>query len=283
MTDRIIALVDGSAYSKSVCGHAAWVAERTGLEVALMHVLGRREGAAGSDLSGAIALGARSSLLTQLSSLDEQRAKLVVHRGRAILEDAKALLDEAGVRASEHLRHGDLIEAIAETETGAGMVLIGKRGEAAGFAREHLGSNLERVIRAATKPLLVASRAFRPVERVLIAYDGSASAMRAVDYVAQSPLYAGLATRIVTVGAASEALRNGQRDAKARLAAAGLEAETEILPGQPEEALGKMVEEAPFDHLVMGASGHSRLRALFVGSTSLEMIRTCKVPILLVR
>lgn len=283
MTKKIIALVDGSTYSKSVCDHAAWIADRAGYAVELMHVLGRREGGAGSDLSGAISLGARSALLEELSSLDEQRAKLSLTRGRAILEDAKALLDAADVKATEHLRHGDLIEAISEKEGDAEMILIGKRGEAADFAKGHLGSNLERVLRAASKPLFVASRAFRPISKVLIAYDGSASAMRAVDYVARSPLYTGLGIRVVTVGSATDAAKKGLEDAKAMLSAAGFEAQTGILPGQPEEALGKLIDEADFDHLVMGASGHSRLRSLFVGSTSLEMIRTCKVPILLVR
>ncbi|MDF0603565.1 universal stress protein [Psychromarinibacter sp. C21-152] len=283
MIMKIIALVDGSTYSKSVCDHASWIARRGDYAVELMHVLGRREGGAGSDLSGAISLGARSALLEELSSLDEQRAKLSLTRGRAILEDAKALLGETGIRTTEHLRHGDLIEAISEKEGEAEMILIGKRGEAANFAKGHLGSNLERVMRASSKPLFIASRAFRPIGKILIAYDGSASAMRAIDYVARSPIYAGLGIRIVTVGSATEVAKNGLEDAKAMLSAAGLDAETGILPGQPEEALGKLIEADEFDHLVMGASGHSRLRSLFVGSTSLEMLRTCKVPILLVR
>ena len=96
MTKKIIALVDGSAYSRSVCDHAAWIAGCGDYAVELMHVLGRRESGAGSDLSGAISLGARSALLEELSSLDEQRAKLALTRGRAILEDAKALLEELG-------------------------------------------------------------------------------------------------------------------------------------------------------------------------------------------
>ncbi|NQU71333.1 MAG: universal stress protein, partial [Rhodospirillales bacterium] len=36
---KIIALVDGYVYSRSVCGHAAWVASRTGAGVELIHVL----------------------------------------------------------------------------------------------------------------------------------------------------------------------------------------------------------------------------------------------------
>lgn len=283
MTTKIVALVDGSAYSRSVCDHAAWIAGRGGHGVELMHVLGRRETAAGTDLSGALSLGARTALLEELSSLDAQRAKLSLARGRAILEDARAILAEEGIRATEHLRHGDLVEAITEREGAAEMILIGKRGEASDHARDHLGSNLDRVMRSVSRPLFIASRAFRPPQKVLVAYDRSPSAMRAVDYVARSPLHAGLEIRIVTVGPATDVAQKGLADAKAMLSAAGIAAETEIRPGQPEAALGRLVEEEGFDHLVMGASGHSRLRTLFVGSTSLEMIRTCKVPILLIR
>lgn len=283
MTKKIIALVDHSIYSKSVCDHAAWVAERTGYAVELMHVLGRRETGHGGDLSGQIALGARSTLLNELSELDEQRAKLSVQRGRAILEDAKAILDAAGVSASMHLRHGDLVEAIIEKEADAEMILVGKRGEAADFAKGHLGSNLERVMRVSTKPLFVASRAFKPIEKVLIAYDGSPSAARAVDYVARQKLHTGLSVKVVMVGTPSTDVSKRLDDARAMLAAGGHKAATEHLYGHPEEVLERLVEEGPFDHLVMGASGHSRLRALFVGSTTLALIRACKVPILLVR
>ncbi len=60
-------------------------------------------------------------------------------------------------------------------------------------------------------------------------------------------------------------------------------AETAILPGQPETALGKLVDEAQFGMLVMGAYGHSRIRSLIIGSTTTAMIRSCKVPVLLMR
>jgi nucleotide-binding universal stress UspA family protein len=284
MTTKIIALVDGSVYSASVCEHAAWAAARTGWTVEILHVLGRREGAARTDLSGSIALGARTALLQELAELDAQRAKLVSHRGRAILEDARAIVDRAGVtEITTRLRQGDIVDTLAEQETGAELVLIGKRGEAADFAKGHLGSNLERIVRASHRPILVASRTFRPVSRVLVAYDGGPSAMRAVEHIARSALYQGLSVTMATVGSASETVRKGLEDARAMLAAAGLEAGTEILPGQPETALGELVEKAPYDLLVMGAYGHSRIRSLISGSTTTEMLRSCKVPVVLVR
>ncbi len=281
---KIVALVDGSIYSASVCDHAAWISQRTGSPVELIHVLGRREAADTHDHSGAIKLGARTALLQELAELDAQRAKLISHRGRAILEDARAILDKNGVTdITTRLRHGDIVEAVAEVEGAARVIIIGKRGEAADFAKGHLGSNLERIVRASHKPVFVASRAFRPISKVLVAYDGGASAMKAVDHIARSPLFHGLAVHVVTVGSATPEVTKGLADAKAMLKASGIEAETSVLPGQPEAALGKLVEEAQFDMLVMGAYGHSRVRSLIIGSTTTAMIRSCKVPVVLMR
>ncbi|MDP2080383.1 MAG: universal stress protein [Pseudotabrizicola sp.] len=284
MTQKIIALVDGSTYSASVCDHAAWIAGRTGAAVEVLHVLGRREGVDKQDLSGTIKLGARTALMEELAELDAQRAKLVVHRGRAILEDAHAILTRAGVaEITTRLRNGDIVETVAEIEADASLILIGKRGEAADFAKGHLGSNLERIVRASHKPVIVASRAFRPVQKVLVAYDGGASAMKAIDHIAGSPLFAGLQVTVATVGAPSAEVKKGLDDASAMLRAAGLQAQTAIVEGQAETALAKMVEADGFDMLVMGAYGHSRIRSLVIGSTTTEMLRACKVPVVLVR
>ncbi|WGV16555.1 universal stress protein [Fuscovulum ytuae] len=282
--DKIIALVDGSIYAASVCEHAAWIASHTGSSVELVHVLGRREAAPTDDHSGAIALGARTTLLTQLAELDAQRAKLISQRGRAILDDAQALVRQAGVAdVTTRLRHGDIVETVAEVEREAGLILIGKRGEAADFAKGHLGSNLERIVRASHKPVFVAARAFKPISKVLIAHDGGASAAKAVDHIARSPLFQGLSVHVVTVGDATPAATKGLAEAKARLSAAGIEAETSILPGQPETALSTFIDEVQLDMLVMGAYGHSRIRSLIIGSTTTEMVRSCKVPVLLIR
>ncbi|WP_449043446.1 universal stress protein [Paracoccus versutus] len=281
---KIVALVDGSTYSNSVCEHAAWVSGRTGAPVELLHVLGRREAPEKQDLSGAIALGARTTLLEELAELDAQRAKLVSHRGRAVLEDASAILERSGVAGiTIRLRHGDMIEVVAEVEADAGMIMIGKRGEAADFAKGHLGSNLERIVRASHKPVLVASRAFRPVSKVLVAYDGGVSAMKAVDHIARNPLFRDLEIHLVTVGTSTQKAQKELADAKASLKTAGIEAQTSVLPGQPESSLAKLMDEMQFDMLVMGAYGHSRIRSLIIGSTTTAMIRSCKVPVFLIR
>ena len=63
MTEKIIALVDGSIYAECVCQLAAWISSRTGAPVELIHVLGRQDTGGSSDLSVSIRLCARSKLL----------------------------------------------------------------------------------------------------------------------------------------------------------------------------------------------------------------------------
>lgn len=282
---KLIAFVDGSVYSESVCDHTAWIAQGTGYSVELLHVLGRREvSSAPSNLSGNITLGARTALLEELSSLDEQRAKLAQKYGRAILDDAKARIEAAGVgEVSAKLRIGDIVDTVAEFEADAEMVVVGKRGEAADFAKLHLGSNLERIVRAGRKPVFVASRGFKPIERFLIAYDGGASSMKAVDYVARGKLFAGLQCRLLTVGPDTAETRKRLDDARAILEGGGYSVEASVMQGQPETVIAHAVESEAIDLLVMGAYGHSRVRSLIIGSTTTGMVRSCKIPIALFR
>lgn len=284
MTNILLALVDGSIYSKSVCDHAAWAAGRMNAEVDLLHVLDRQPGAGKSDLSGSIALGARTALLEELSSLDEQRAKLLSQKGRAILDDARAIIEAAGQKvAGAHLRMGEIVDTVIEQEGPASMLMVGKRGEEADFASLRLGAHLERFIRASHKPVFVASRAFKPIDTVIVAYDGGASSQRVVDHIARNPLFSGLKIDLVTVGQRNRDTEKAQEDAKAILTGAGLSAETSILSGQPDEVLGKRVEEHGSCLVAMGAYGHSRIRAFVLGSTTSEMLRSCKAPVLLMR
>lgn len=282
-TNTLLALVDGSAYSESLCHHAAWIAEKTGWATRLYHVIAPEQGSNAQDLSGAIRLGARSKLLQELSELDAERARLAHAKGRAILEDAAQIVSAKGAVVETRLRQGDVLETVLAKETRGEMILLGKRGEAASQAMAHLGSSLERVLRATQKPVLIANRHFAPIERVVLAYDHSQSSQKAVDYVAQSPLTKGLEVTLATAGVPSEACSKGLAAAQQRLTQAGLVARIETQNAPPEEALAKITEHAPHALLVMGAYGHARLRSLIIGSTTTALIRACKVPVLVIR
>ncbi|WP_138936640.1 universal stress protein [Roseovarius arcticus] len=282
--DKILTLLDGSAYSESVCHHTAWIAQKLNAGVEAMHVLGRREGAASSDLSGALGLGARSTLLAELSSLDEQWAKLAQAKGHAILEDAKAILEQDGVPVVNlRLRKGDILDAVREVENDIRAIIIGKRGEGADSARGHLGSNLERIVRISKVPVFAASREFKPISKVLVAYDGSSSANIAIKRMSVSPAFKDLDVCVLCVGQDNARAQATAEEAVAKLHGANILASPRAATGEPEEVLAKLVSDEGFNLLVMGAYGHSRIRSLIIGSTTTAMIRTVKIPVLLYR
>ena len=282
---HLIALIDGSGYSQSVRDLTCWVAKRTEASVELMHVLGRRGvGSEPADLSGNLKLGARSALLQELADLDEQKAKLELKRGRLLLEEAKSGLEEAGLSSvTSKLRHGDLIDAIGKFEGDADLIIIGKRGEAADFAKLHLGSNLERVVRSATKPVLVASRAFKPINKFLIAFDGGESAMEALRHIAGGKLFTGLPCVLLCVGKPTDSLQEKLDDAATILRKAGYDVDAGFEAGEPEDVIKNRIEADGIDLLIMGAYGHSRIRNLIIGSTTTEMVRSCHVPVMMFR
>ncbi|MCB0186956.1 MAG: universal stress protein [Caldilineaceae bacterium] len=289
ITDAILACVDGSLYTDSVCAHAAWVAQRLQAPVQVLHVQPTHtDYAAPRDLSGAIGLGAKSSLLEKLTQVDEARGKLDNQKGKVILEHARGELTDAGIGGEVtpivtlH-RRGSLVETIAELEATTQLIVLGKRGEHADFARLHLGSNLERVVRSAHHPVLVAARGFKPIKRVVIAYDSGASTRKAIDYLVQSPLLQGLECHLLKVGADSEENRAQLAEAERTLQQAGFSVRASLQQGHADDLLADYVKTEAMDLLVMGAYGHSHIRALIIGSTTSNMLRSCLVPVLMFR
>jgi Universal stress protein UspA and related nucleotide-binding proteins len=282
---KVLALIDGSQYAQSVCDHVAWIGSRTDISVDLLHVIGRRDVSTEPvNLSGNIGLGARTALLEELAELDAQKAKIAHKRGRLLLDGAREQIRAAGVGQVEtKLRNGDLVETVVDFEKEADLIVIGKRGEGADFAKGHLGSNLERVVRSTRKVIVIASRAFKPIQKVLIAYDCGSTALKAIDQVARNPILQGLSCKLVMAATDTADNRRKIEDASIILKAAGFPVETEVVQGEPNKVISEMIERDKFDLLVMGAYSHSRLRSLFLGSTTTEMIRSCKVPVAIFR
>ena len=55
------------------------------------------------------------------------------------------------------------------------------------------------------------------------------------------------------------------------------------MPGPAERGVPWYAEEENMGLLVMGGFSHSRLRSLVLGSTTAELMRACKIPVLLLK
>ncbi len=281
----ILACTDGSTYAPSVYQHAAWAAARLGASVEVLHVLDHhRERAPHFDFSGTIGIDASLHLTEELTKHEEAAGRVARLKGKAILDDARQQLAAAGVAdITATQRHGTLVETLEELEPRCQLVVLGKRGEHADMARGHLGGELERVIRTAVRPVLVAARAFEPIERFLLAYDGGPSATKAVEFALASPLLRGAACHLLRAGHVDDQAKWYLEETATKLRAAGYEVITHAVSGEPETVIAETLKREGIRLLVMGAYGHSPIRALILGSTTTTMVRTCAVPVLMFR
>lgn len=281
----IIACTDGSTFAPSVYQHAAWAALRLNADVEVLHVINHhREHSQTHDLSGAIGIDARAELIEELTLLEEAQGRVARIKGKALLEEARQQLSAAGVtNVTLTKRHGAVVETLAELEPRTELVVVGKSGEHAVLAKGQVGGHLENLIRISVRPVLVAERQFKPIQRFLIAFDNSLSARKAVAYVAASPLLRGLECHLVMVGRADAAHESALQEAREQLTRAGYNVTAQLLPGKAATVIADKLKSAGIDLLVMGAYGHSQIREFFVGSTTTKLVRTCPASVLMFR
>lgn len=281
---RIIICTDGSQYSDACCRYATWIAKRmaSSLETVYVSDLWQYETPLIADLGASFGMQPFQGFITQMQEMEKEKS--------ALLETAlHRIFKEAGwdVPVLFHHRTGflqDVLDALESEGNPVDLVVLGKRGENANVATGHLGSTMERVVRASNKPCLVASRAYHPIQRVVFAYDGGASCQAGLDWIVQNvAILEHCQLQLVSVLDDAIAAADALRDAETRLTQGGLKPQSQLLHGIPQDAISSFVEMERADLLMMGAYGHGRLREFFIGSTTAELLMRCQVPVLMFR
>jgi nucleotide-binding universal stress UspA family protein len=280
MYKEILFCTDGSPASDVAGDYAIWFAKKLGGRLHALHVVDIRllEGPWIADLSGAVGAQPYSAMLPQLQQIQREKAT-------TILAAVEKRCRDAGVTCETAYETGTLAHVMLQYEERADIVVLGQHGEHATWSDGSLGSSVERMARASVKPCLVATDKFQPIQHMLIAYDGSEESSKALRTgIALAPSL-GAKVTITTVAAlggedaASEILHK----AKQLALDGGVEANLELLHGDPEIEILQVRETVGADLVVMGAYGHTRIRELILGSTTSHVLRKANVPVLLVR
>ncbi len=277
----IFVAVDGSPVTPQLCEYAAWLFNSINQPVHLLHSVERSFAPAVADLSGQIGLGASEDLLNELASVEQKRSQLLLQRAAKILQHCKTLMQNAGVKHVElHSRHGDLAESLIDFEDQIRVLILGIKGEDHAEEEAGVGHQLEKVIRALHRPILIVNDEFKTPENIMLAYDGGEASKKALQMVIESPALNSRYCHLVAVGESKEAVIN---DASEMLKSSGIEYRAKILKGELLQSLIDYQEQHQIDLTVMGAFGHSKIRDFLVGSFTAKMIATTRKPLLLLR
>ena len=283
---KIIACVDESHFADCVTDYAAWAAQCLGQPLELLHMLANPSTHIdqSKDHSGVLTFRSQQKLLTDLSDRDLQKSKIAREEGRILLNRLRMRVMETGVEAVDtKLRYGKLDDALVKQENQAGLFILGRRGLSAESNKRDIGRQVEKVVRALSKPILTVTDQFKVPSRVLIAFDNSSMTKKAVHLVASSPLFSNLTCYVVMSGKERSDMENQLAWAHNLLLAANRKVKSFYLPSETEQAISETIEQKQIDLLVMGAYGHSFWRNLIFGSTTTELLRKTHIPTLLVR
>ncbi|MCJ9208043.1 universal stress protein [Acinetobacter baumannii] len=281
---KIIACIDGSLVTNTVCDYAAWFSDKLNSPIKLLHVIDKPKAKAPQDLSGAIGLGSRETLLKELVELEERKGKIELEHGQILLREAKNyLLEKFSIDAQSFQRHGSVLETIMGMEEDIRVLVMGKHGNETEHDSSKIGTHIENVVRALHKPVLITSAPFSPPKSFLIAFDGSQTARKCVERIASSPLLKGLAVHLVYVGNPNSEMQNQLSWAKEQLESQGFNITSNTLDGEVDKAIINYAEQHQIDLIVVGAYGHSKIRQFFIGSTTTKVITSANKPVLLLR
>ena len=280
MIKSILVCTDGSDHSNAAADYGIHLAQRLEARLLGLHVLDSRmlDGPLLADISGWIGAQPYGAQVQQFQELLKQR-------GEAIIAAFNDRCKTAGMPVDSIIRSGHPPTVILEEEGRAELLILGQRGEHAGLLGEMTGSNVERVVRHSSNPCLVTPGEFKPISRILAAYDGSGHASQALQEATELAQSLGIELTILTVEEEGDKDRAEQiaKDAKELVEAHDCKAETLVTQGKSAAVILEIAHQKKCDLIVVGAYGHSRIREMVLGSTTHQIINRARVPVMLVR
>ncbi len=286
---NVVSCIDGSPATLAVCDAGAWASQGMATPLQLLHVLDKSErldhdNFAYSDLSGSLGIDSRKHLLEELVELDAKRSRLALEHGKLMLEDAKNRATQQGAQEVSTLqRHGGLLESVLDLQDDTILLIMGRLGDSHAGQALAVGSQLESVIRAVRKPILITLDEFSAPSNFMIAYDGRSVTQNVLDTLIASPLLKGLPCHLVAVNNTSLDRRPELQVAADKVTAAGFDVISTVLQGEMQTELQGYQREHGIELMVMGAYGHSRIRRLFLGSNTTDMVSASTIPLIIVR
>jgi nucleotide-binding universal stress UspA family protein len=226
------------------------------------------------------------SVMTPPLSENQELMKDLTAKAKERLDTFAGQCASRGISASAEVKTGVPGEIISKTAIAYDIVILSRTGyNRIANARETIDSWIAPVVRDSVRPVLIAGAEFKEgtdIRSVLVAYDGSLHAARALLPAAELAARPGVDCRLVTVAHSEEAGNDLLAPAEAFLRHHGVTPRTQVLlSSKPPDAICELVTSGGVDILIMGAYGHSPIREVLFGSTTERILAHCAANVIL--
>src|SRR5205823_12291753 len=194
-----------------------------------------------------------------------------------LLERAGERVRDAGLAVETILKQGDPDTELAVLATDVDTVLVGRRGRSS--PADVLGKTVSSLIRIAERSVIVCASKPSPMRSCAIAYDGRATAQRALELVARFASVTHSTVHVIhaTVDRAMGTMVVGE--AEALLSLQGVAFVTHLESGTPAEAVAQVIQRTQCDALFAGA--HVGERHAVTVSHAEEILLHTDIPVVI--
>ncbi len=278
MIKSILVPTDGSKNSTTALDYGAYFSRMFGAELTGLNVIDIRslEGPFLNDISGSLGFSPYQNFLPKFQEMLEKRADV-------ILEGFSSICKEKQVPHKTKKLSGVIAGVITEEAKKVDLVIIAQRGEHEKWSTGLLGSTTESVVRKSPRPVLVTPNTFRKTEKILVAYDGSVEANKALKTALDIFTPYNIEMTVVYVANSEENSRLILSEVQEFISPYHVKADIQWIKGDGPQYILDFASEKSMDMIVMGAFGRSWIHDLILGGTTAYIIRKSTIPVLLSR
>ncbi len=274
MFTSILVGLDGSLQCQVALAQSILIGQRFRARLVLLHVI------PGPGHTGEMALGAPWMEFTNAnmptSREDLERAAV------DMLEDAAGAVRRAGLEVETRIREGVAIEVLREMADQVGVVVVGRkglRGELVPTGGDAIGPDTRELTRRSNRPILVTGLVPTPMDRVLIAYDGSPNSETALAFGSRFAGITGAHLDVLHVGEDRPEGREALARASGALSVAQLDFDTHLIEGELESAIPDTIARLGCNALFVGA--HREESGWRIPSHTEVILRASDIPVLI--
>jgi nucleotide-binding universal stress UspA family protein len=204
-------------------------------------------------------------------------------KAQAVQAEFNRRCEAAGIRGKLAIEAGGVARKICERNRWTDLMVVNLAYPPPPQAVARLSWGFRALIQRCASPILVVPGASSPLDRALLAYDGSPKANEALFVATYLSGRWNISLAVVTVmengNSASETLIDAQRYLESHSVHATYVQESGPIP----EMILKTAEEQRSNLLIMGGYGHNPLVAVVLSSKVDQVLRTSRQPMLICR
>ena len=212
--------------------------------------------------------------------LEDQLLEETQTKAKAILDNFARICDERKINAILHADTGSPVSELIEESKAHDFIVIGKQTSFEYDANETYGT-LERVLKNGLIPVLAVSDSVREINKILVAYDNSIPASKAVHMFLLLGIWNACDITLLTVNNDAAAAQELVGNLGGFFESYGIKPTLATRSGHPDTVVKSYIAENDIDMLVMGAYGRKSVREFFVGSVTYHLIHETEIPLFL--